>query len=628
MLGQYLPHCARSVLAKAQLYRWIYSLEGRTWFVEFGDTFDVQDVSPSSLQHGYAGVVDVLSKAPGCLLNSVSARSEERFQRVVESCGFQETGLHTGNVGRPWEYSEGLHSMTTLDSETVGYDLTGSYLWPGDYFDKKCFCDAFDLDPVHEPCAAPHSTTLDLTRERQWMSATCGDRSLPDNWRKGLKTTEFAYIPLSHWKWPSCVADMPTSITQLPSECSTDACHVDAYGYCRVGRAVERSCFCSNIDYESCGGLCHVFKTRIDYVKWLHRLCHNVPGWHGLPNDWTLLAAPMRSDMTPWNWSLAPGSSEFLGLPSGPAEVEGACPSSAWKLGSLAFINVATFLTVLLCCTTTVQDYLRRYFWDSRNWHWIANGTLGAGLYVFANFFNAVLVRNVGGYQDVPVAQVVLLWCSMPRLTWLAVLLAGAQFLSNFGSALKSLLFAEVVIQVISAAYLVTTVTYGLEHDFYLGRLGTTDAASSARMMYLGALLWLFAVVVMLVVALQTIYASASRSESRAATMPILHGTHNPTTNAMVDNLMDMFNQFWNSLEEKVALYITRPKNRPEREPLLGCKKSHHHGYGALPLVDPSMPVLPGSLVKMYTIAVPGMLVPWIAQWLFWAGFIELSGER
>jgi hypothetical protein len=119
----YLPYCSRSVLAKAQLFRWIHTITGRTWLVDVGDTNGLQTLSPASLAGGYAAV-NVTDKAPTCLINSASATSAEPFQHVIASCSFTSNTQHTGNAARPWEYSEALRSVVALDFETAGYDVT------------------------------------------------------------------------------------------------------------------------------------------------------------------------------------------------------------------------------------------------------------------------------------------------------------------------------------------------------------------------------------------------------------------------------------------------------------------------------------------------------------------------
>lgn len=257
IVQEYVSYCSRSVLAKAQVYQWIRAVTDRTWLVEVGDANGLETLSPASLAKGYT-TVSVISKAPACLTETMSASSMEPFGHVMTSCGFEAYTRHTGNAARPWEYWESQHSMVALDAEIVGYDLVHHSIPYGDYFDKQCFCRTFDASLAAEVCAGPG---LASTRERMWMNATCGPASLPGNWTQGLKTTVHAYIPTRDWSWPQCFGSMPESVVDLHGECTTNACDIDSDGYCKVTRAVDRARFCRNISYSTCSGACHVFET-------------------------------------------------------------------------------------------------------------------------------------------------------------------------------------------------------------------------------------------------------------------------------------------------------------------------------------------------------------------------------
>ncbi len=233
--------------------------------------------------------------------------------------------------------------MTALDFETAGYDLTGHDLHHGHYFDRKCFCSAFTIDSKEEACSHP-TQMIDVTMERLWIHATCGSTSLPDHWTDGLRTTEFKYIPTQDWDWPKCVADIPYQVKSLSGQCTTLACEIDSSGYCNVKRAVDRACFCRDFSYDSCGGSCHIFETRMDYVQWLHDLCGNVPDWHGLPDNWRRLAAATPLDLIPWRWTLQPSNDGNVTRPGYPET----CASNEWKLGSFTLVNIATLLAPLL----------------------------------------------------------------------------------------------------------------------------------------------------------------------------------------------------------------------------------------------------------------------------------------
>lgn len=623
----YLPYCSRSVLAKAQLYLWVRKITGRTWLVDVGDANGLQNLSPASLAEGYAPV-DVTYNAPTCLIGSVSTLSMEPFQHVMASCSFTSTTQHTGNAARPWEYSESLRSMIALDFETVGYDLTRRSIGYGDYFDKECFCSAFTIDPKEEPCWA--SGQIDLTKERLWINATCGSTSLPDNWTDNLKTTEFAYIPIEDWHWPTCVADMPKQVIELTDQCATDACELDSSDYCKVKRAVDRACFCRDISYDSCGGSCQIFEARIDYIKWLHDLCGNVPDWHGLPDNWRQLTAPTPLDMIPWRWTVKPSNASNISYinPSGSTSATETCASNDWKLGSFALVNIATFLAAFLSQRTSMQRIARGFLWHSHRWDWFYKGTLIVALQLLANWFNAFLAQKTPGYEDVPVIQLILLWCSMPRLAWLTVFLVGVQpFEAMNLSAAASSLFAEMILQLLSSYYMVMTVEYGREHDFYLGGLEGAERGGPAKIMYAGALMWLISFGLALVQLMR-----ATRRMNRSTGPGSLYlpkwQRGMQTTSSIAEELMAPLNERCTRLREKFAHSWMDKSRGSERTPLTRSERGDCMVYGTFSVKAQNNSVFRKASAKLYATTVISMLLLWTAQWLFWGGFIGLSSEE
>ncbi|KAH8430651.1 uncharacterized protein LDX57_008314 [Aspergillus melleus] len=611
VIQSYFAYCHRSILAKAQLYQWIRTITGRTWLVDIGDSNGLQILSPASLAEGYAAV-DVIDKAPKCLTDSISASSMEPFQHVVASCGFTGTTRDTGNAARPWEYSESLRSMIALDFETAGYDLISNQIRDGDYFDRDCFCSTFTMDFKNEPCS--ESGELDLTKERLWMNATCGSTSLPDNWRHALKTTQFAYIPIDNWNWPKCVADIPKEVIQLTDQCATDACDLDSSGYCKVRRAVDRACFCRNISYNSCGGSCQIFETRIDYIKWLRGLCDNLQDWNGLPANWRQLAAPTASEMIPWEWTL---------MPSIDSE---ACASSEWKLGSFALVNIATLLAAFLSQITSRHRNARGSSWQSHPWHWFSKGVLIAGLHLLTNWFNSLIIQSSSGYENTPVIQLTLLWCSMPRLAWLIMPLNGLQPIEETRlSAFASLLLAEGALQLASSYDMLMTVDYGRQHNFYFGGLEGADRADQAKVMYAGALMWLVVVIMTLVQ-----FMRAMRNLNRPSMSDHLrptrwqryeHATTNATTNEAYRTSRENQTYHW-------AQNDINAQNTPLTSPERGDYRTYGTIYGTFSVKGRHHVVFQNPIQGLYASAVMNMFLFWVAQWLFWAGLIGLMADE
>ncbi|PYH69983.1 uncharacterized protein BO88DRAFT_387077 [Aspergillus vadensis CBS 113365] len=609
VIERYLPYCGRSTLAKAQLFSWIHDITGREWLVEVGDTNELQALSPASLAEGYT-TVDVINTAPKCLTSSACALSKEPFQHVIASCGFTGASQHTGNAARPWEYNEHVRSMIALDSETVGYDLTGHHITDDYYFDKGCFCSAFTVDLEEEPCS--NSERLDWTKQRLWLNATCGSKSLPDNWTDALMTTQFAFIALEDWSWPKCVVDMPKKVTDLKDQCAADACELDSSGYCQVTRAVDRECFCHNISYDSCEGSCQIFETRIEYIEWLQNLCGNIQDWNGLPDNWRQLSAPTLVEMVPWQWALKPS----MAPDSQPGDIKAteACPPTQWKFESFAIVNIATFCALLL----SHKKNMRR----SKHIHsehspqplgWAFKGIILATVQIFAHFSSSILVQNVRGYEEVSIFQLMLLWCSMPRLSWLAMLLLGLQqFGPNNLSAAASLLFAEILLQSLSAYYLLITVYYGYEHNFYLG---TVDIWAPAKVMYAGALMWLFIVMMAFAVTIGAMRKMEKSHRSVFTSLDISEG-------------MPPIIEYYNFLTGRISYPATRRPRAPEEAPLMwGQNDRTTYDPLLVKARHTSLPQRPG-LAELYAATTSFLLLLWIAQLLFWGGFIGLSSDE
>ncbi|KAK5637290.1 hypothetical protein RRF57_013002 [Xylaria bambusicola] len=337
-----------------------------------------------------------------------------------------------------------------------------------------------------------------------------------------------------------CVADMPTQVTKLPDKCTTDACEVDSRGYCKVRRAVDRTCFCHNISYDSCGGLCQIFETRIDYIKWLHGLC----------GKWTM--KPSKSSDVANHTRVAP------------IRAVETCPSNEWKFGSLALVNLSVLLAAFLSMRTRIHRLACCFSWHICPRSWVFKGVVIASLQLLANWFNMFLVQKSPGYENVPLVQSILFWCTMPRPTWVLILLVSVKSLESTDvSSLLSFLFAETILQFLSSYYMIMTVNYGRRHNFYFGGLERVERGEPAIVMYAGALVWLAA----------TPWISGSEA------MPLKRG------------------------ERRRNVYGTFSGKG------INTRASHE-----------------GSVALYGVVAITLLL--WIAQWFFWGGFLGLSLEE
>ncbi|ORY18257.1 hypothetical protein BCR34DRAFT_362196 [Clohesyomyces aquaticus] len=602
----YLPYCGRSILAKAQLYQWIHQIAGRTWLVDVGDASWLENPSPSLLTRGYANT-DLAYKAPACLRTSESSLSMGSFQHIVGQCSFKSVTEHTGNSVRPWEYRENIGSMVALDSETVGYNLTHHYISPGDYFDKQCLCSTFTIDAREEPCFEQGS--LDMTKERLWMHATCGPTSLPQHWRDGLRMTDFAYIRTNSWDWPSCVAAIPERVTDLADQCATDACGLDSDGYCKVQRAVDRACFCRNINYGSGGGACQTLETRPDYVNWLHDLCGKVQDWQGLPNHWQHLTTPTVSEMVPWKWSLRP--SKHAQHPK--------CPGSNAMLGAFALTNAAAFLAAFIL--KEWKGRISRNALDDR-WHWVCTGMSIAAIQLLSSLLNAFLVQSTAGYQSLSIVQLMLLFCTIPRLSSISSLLLGGNeptLSAKVPSKIASTLFAETLLQLLAACYMVMTVKYGQEHDFYHKGLNNAERGGLAGVMYEGAQLWFLVNVVVLISFVLAIRRVLGRTMFRLENEP---------QPSFAEKVLIQLNDDHEWLRQPVAPSLAEENPGSRENSPLQNEQWNQTNYGTIAANDQEISHSPGRFAPLRAASIFTMMFLWIAQWLFWSGFVGLSGEE
>ncbi|KAH7186014.1 uncharacterized protein B0J16DRAFT_320776 [Fusarium flagelliforme] len=591
-LERYNDYCSRSVLAKAQLMHWIQEVTGRSWIVVIGDTNGLQNLSPKTLPRGYKAV-DVAEKAPYCMKKPTS-RLVEKFDLTMVSCSFTSTTISQGNAARPWEYSPRLKSMTALSWDTAGYDLTHGHIPDGEYFDVECFCHRFSDQPQQpEPC----SDKLELTKERLWIHAICGQSALPRNWDKSLMIPGLDYILMTRWERSSDIPNMPDNVTASSQECTTDVCDTDSEGYCQLVPAIDRKCMCSKVDYDLCQGACQNFESRKQYLNWLFDLCGDDRGWNGLPEDWVQLLEPRPREMIPWRWSLRPDNSNDV-----------ACPSYLVMMGSLALVNLATGLAAFIGERCTRRSTTLAPLPTSPVW--ILRALVLASVQLVGYWLMVEIIHSTSGYSHVPKVQLILLFCSLPRLGWLAIAPTGLHRPESKDlTAASSALYAEVLLQIPNMYYMTMTVNYGRRHDFYFGVLPNTEVGNSAWLMYGGALMWLVVVALMAVPSIRI-----------ARTMFDL----NHTDTANDDDLSNCGGG--NCAKAYQGANVCDPLLRDQH---WNASRNDSH-YGTVPMrAESSHPEqdLRAPHLNLYVVLTLGFPLIFLAQCLFWIGFLRVSGD-
>ncbi|KAF4497989.1 hypothetical protein FAGAP_5848 [Fusarium agapanthi] len=351
--------------------------------------------------------------------------------------------------------------------------------------------------------------------------------------------------------------------------------HIAAGGY------FDKACFCNTFTMSQHEEPCSTSspKDLETQRRWMNETC----GY-----TWQEPARPQPRDMIPWRWRIYPRSPEAIAQ----------CPSNEWKLMSIGLINLVTFFAILQANSarqSTSSTNSRPLFYDPARW--ILGGVLLGCIQLFANLANATIVQTTPGYEDIPVVQLMLLWCSLPRLSWLPISSHGTKN-SKFQDTTSSMsaMFAEAILQAFSFYHMFLTVNYGRNHDFYFGALSRATRSPFAALMFGSALAWLFVMALMAVTVIRTIRTRDKLNEKQEGE---------------------------SGVEAKES---TGPK---EEDCLL--PKSHTgsegHSYGTLTgEVEALAPSMIGHSRLHMTMAM-GVPLLWLAQWLFWIGFIGLSSH-
>lgn len=185
--------------------------------------------------------------------------------------------------------------------------------------------------------------------------------------------------------------------------------------------------------------------------------------------------------------------------------------------------------------------------------------------------------------------------------------------------ATLSLLVAESVLQTLSLSYMLSTVHYGLSHNFFFRDLENAQNASSARMMYFSAAAWLFVFVAALVQIVRILSAeddTAGREHFDPSEL------HNNPANSLPKGLKTAFYKYFAESLKAEA----RKGPLTERTALWDHGSTSNTSYNTLPyhyskIKWPFSKVFP----ELHVIVASSMVMLWGAQWLFWIGFTNLS---
>lgn len=210
----------------------------------------------------------------------------------------------------------------------------------------------------------------------------------------------------------------------------------------------------------------------------------------------------------------------------------------------------------------------------------------------------------------------------MPRLAWLMILFAIRRpFKRASLHTVWSFVFAEVILQVLSTWPMLQTINYGRQHRFYSNGMARLKELPAAQYMYLGAVTWLVVMVVTSALLLQAAHQTIIPPEPRASKL---------SAPMIAKNFMSTINEQWIKFEEMLAHCWLHGSCEGEERPLAHGSCQAYAGYGTIPTDDHehNISLLDRRVVRLALIAGIGMLFLWIAQWIFWTGFILLSSNE
>ena len=134
--------------------------------------------------------------------------------------------------------------------------------------------------------------------------------------------------------------------------------------------------------------------------------------------------------------------------------------------------------------------------------------------------------------------------------------------------------------------------------------------------------MWLVIIVVTSVSLLQTAHRFIiARPESQPS------GLSTPTT---AKNIMTSSKDQWIGIEDRLARYWLHGSCDLEESPLAHSDSHPHVVYGTLPIKDRDNRATETErgIVRLTLIAITSLILLWITQWMFWAGFVNLSSEE
>ncbi|KAI9765206.1 MAG: hypothetical protein M1840_007698 [Geoglossum simile] len=361
--------------------------------------------------------------------------------------------------------------------------------------------------------------------------------------------------------------------------------------------------------------------------------------------DFDDLQRAARASLFPWRWRVQYSQATVRNVTDSKGY---RCPSNSLKLGSFAVINVVVAIAAVFLgrrdvvsgitggwCGKRDKDSNKRQGCcgkpGSNTWPFMA--LISVGLNLLANYINALIIHGTPGFSGVSIGGLVLLWCSRPRLAWISTLLVRREKEKSMYFALgASSLMTEVVLQAVGSVYIGTTVNFARQHRYYrIHRLDNILDGNDALIMYGGAMLWMVAIGSALIWAVLA-FTSIGRLLKQAS-KAIWRG----------------ISRIWSTIRSIFRWIRCRPRREVQEWPQphpLDLPPARRPGLRPRPPPYPRRPGTSDSYdtgldweddlekmglsvesVERISTVFAFMALPFIGQWLFWAGFLRLSSD-
>ncbi|KAF8860334.1 hypothetical protein BDZ45DRAFT_318188 [Acephala macrosclerotiorum] len=449
------------------------------------------------------------------------------------------------------------------------------------------------------------------------------------------------YLSLIRSGPPSCVDALNITCTSLYY--ASQQCWSEAFP------PGPQDCLCSAMVATNCTQFCQATpKDRISYFNWALDLCNSfinpinattnatfATSWPEAHNR----SSAIFEDLFPFAWSIA-----LTTATKNPPHF----PSKALKIASFAINNaIVGIATLLLGRRTTVMWLTKGYYGTAGMKSWPFFSILIAGITIFANFINAVLIKRTADFSSPNIGTLVLFLATRPRMGWIATALIPLQKeQSMYISSGVTTLLSEFFLHIIASVFMFKTVIFAEPRDYFKPNfLRNVPGSWSALLMYCGALIWAISGTIFFI-------AFISKFMVRNAVYLLL-------LQAIWEGLKYACKMAWKGLKS-TSTTIWNWARKLSGKSIKAIRKCFEPRASEPPFpleilgevsAQPYPPAPPGEvtaqpyitktwgeyleqmgLVSQAIWTVWGgcffMVIPYLAQWLFWAGFVELYGDR